>query len=92
MKYIGEFSNYDGENIRVLIITHQDETEEKSLVMSGDPVTITYSSSDSIYEPVKGSEATIEILSRSYYFDMYSSTVTGTEVQVDNMTNGINLF
>lgn len=92
MKYIGEFTTRDNEDIEVLIISHQDESEIVELTMSGEPVIISGGTGDSIYTPVKGYEATIEFLSDDYYFDMYSSTVTGTSVIVTNKTNGRVLF
>lgn len=92
MKYIGEFTTRDNEDIEVLIISHQDESETVEITMSGEPVIISGKTGDSIYTPVKGYEATIEFLSDNYYFDMYSSTVTGTSVIITNKTDGKILF
>ena len=92
MKYIGEFTNCDGEDIEVLIITKNDDSTTKTITLSGEPVEISSKESDSIFEPVKGCECIIKLLSRSYYFDMYSPTTTGVKVEVTNKKTGKTLF
>ena len=97
MKYTGRFKTVKDELIEVNIVTsdssvNDSSTEDSSvieLVFSGDsPVTITQSSPDGIFSPIKSRSCTITVVSNTEYYNMYSSTAKGTTVEVINVSRG----
>lgn len=83
-KYISEFTSIEGTNYKVEITTDKGTKEEK-FILGGTPF-ITQMDSDgkTIYSPIKSSGATIEMLTASMPFDLYSGRTKGVKVTLTN--------
>ena len=69
------------------------ENGVEELLFAGEaPVMIEQSSSDGLFTPIKSRACTITILTEIPYYDMYTSTVQGTSVEVQNTSTGEVLF
>ena len=88
MKYIGEFRSVDNILYGVEIITNNDESEETPIVLAGEEPVLIEQDSDGLFTPIKGKACTIKLVSKEYYFDMYTSVPQGTLVKVINKTFG----
>lgn len=65
----------------------------KELLFAGEaPVMIEQTSSDGIFTPIKSRAATITLLTQIPYYDIYTSTVQGTTVDISNLSTGQVLF
>lgn len=84
MRYYGQFSSNTGTVYDVEIITNNSSADTTTqLIFAGDPVTIeTNNSEDSIFTPVRLKSATIRLVVAQPYYDLYSSTATGTSVTI----------
>nr|DAK61241.1 MAG TPA: hypothetical protein [Caudoviricetes sp.] len=86
MKYIGQFRDIKEELYTVNIITNNDPSATKQIVLGSSPLIIK-GKSDGLYSPLKLREATITIVNETFLFDLYSSTAHGTKVEVYNEAN-----
>lgn len=84
MLYIGEFSDIN-DNIYEVRINTGTSTVEVPITLSGNPVIIT-TSSDGLFSPIKSRSCSIEIVSPTYYWDLYTPTSRGTTVRVNKKT------
>ena len=75
--YTGWSPSYNAENDTVTDIT-LGETPFITTMDSGD---------DTIYKPMKGTGATIQVVTEGYLFDIYSPTAQGTKVELRNNLN-----
>jgi len=63
------------------------------LIFAGEsPVMIEQSSPDGLFSPIKSRAATLTVLTRTPFYDMYSPTVQGTLVDIHNLTSGECIF
>lgn len=83
MKYTGQFKNIDNTLYQVDIYTNGAGTTE--LTFGSDPFVITYNDGDTIYKPIKMSNATCSVLSTDYMFDIYTSTIQGVKMVLTNV-------
>lgn len=89
MLYLGQFKNYKDEDIYIEIVTNNDRSSTYELLLSGDPLTITQSSSD-IFSPIKPLSATIRIKTQVFLPDLYTTEIHGVKVTV--RTDSYTLF
>ena len=88
-KYVGEFNSLDNKSYRVEIETSSG-SGTVPLTLGANPfITEMDVNEDSIYSPLKGTTATIEIVVEDYYFDLYTEDPVGTKVYLIETTNGI---
>jgi len=86
-KYTSEFISIDGKVYKVEISTDKG-TKTESFVLGGTPfVTEMDSDGKTIYAPIKSSGATIEMLTSTMPFDLYSSRTKGVKVTLTNTTD-----
>lgn len=91
-KYTGDFASINEKLYRVEIITNNSISTTKELKLSNNPfVTEMNDGGDTIYTPIKGSAATIEIIVEDYLFDLYSESPTGSKVTLYNVSEGNNI-
>lgn len=89
-KYIGEFEAVNSKTYRIEIEL-SGGSGTTTLLLGESPFTTEMDVDDSqIYSPIKGSTATIGLLTEQYYFDIYSESPTGTKVRLYETTNGAN--
>lgn len=83
-KYISEFTSIEGINYKVEITTEKG-TKTENFVLGGTPfITEMDSDGKTIYAPIKSSGATIEMLTASMPFDLYSGRTKGVKVTLTN--------
>lgn len=96
MIYQGKFADFADSKHTLKIFTgwspsynaSQDTTT--AITMGETPfVTTMDSGDDTIYKPIKGTGATIQIVSEGYLFDIYSPTAQGTKVELRNGANQV---
>lgn len=88
MKYQAEFTSIDNVNYKVEIETPGSGTQQ--ITLGGTPfVTSMKESPDNIYEPVKGSTATVEVVTGDYMFDLYTGNAQGVKVTLTNTSDNV---
>lgn len=87
MKYIGEFVSIDDKKYRVEINTEKGSGTQE-IKLSGSPFVTEMSVDDKqIYAPIKGSSATIEVVTDDFIFDFYTENPIGTSVKLYDATS-----
>ncbi len=82
MRYIGEFNDTQEVTYRVEIVT-PTEGEDETLLMSGEPVIISYESEDEqAYKPYKCSTATISFYLNEANFDLIDAFANRVRVNI----------
>lgn len=86
MKYIGEFRNIDNVLYRVEIVTNNNDTMSRDIVLSDTPFSTDMDTADeNIYTPIRCQGATVSVVTRTatdYMFDVYSGSAKGTKVNL----------
>lgn len=91
MLYHGKFSDINGKVYDVSIHTGTS-TVEVPITFSGSPCTIS-SKSDRLFSPIKSRSCTLDILSDSYYMDLYQTVSRNAKVTIkDESTNEFVFF
>ena len=89
MQYIGQFRSIDDKLYKIIITTNGDDKTKKDIVLTGDPFSTEMDTSDdTIYVPAKYQTATVNVLTDSYLFDIYSTTAQGTKVELYKINEG----
>ena len=83
MIYTGEFISKNKINYQVQFITASGNTN-KEIILSEQPVTISFESEDDIFKPLKLSGATVRCWVKDYMFDLYSGEAKGVKCIVTN--------
>ena len=86
--YIGYFKDINNHDYSVKIIPSGTEGTENEITLSDNPVTITQKS-DGLFDELKLTGCTVEILSKEIYPDMYSSGVKDVKVEVYSATSNV---
>ena len=86
--YIGYFKDINNNNYSVKIIPSGTEGTENEITLSDNPVTITQKS-DGLFDELKLTGCTVEILSKEIYPDMYSPGVKDVKVEVYSGTTNV---
>lgn len=96
MIYQGKFADAAGEPHTVRIYTGWSPSYNAAndtiteITLGETPfVTTMDSGDDTIYKPMKGTGATIQVVTEDYLFDIYSPTAQGTKVELRNGANFI---
>lgn len=85
-KYISEFTSVEGIAYKVEITTEKGNKTE-NFVLGGTPfITEMDNDGKTIYAPIKSTGATIEMLTSSMPFDIYSGKTKGVKVTLTNTT------
>ena len=79
MKYKGQFRSNIGDKYNVEIITNNDETEEKEIILNTDPFIVKYSGNENIFKPLKLSGATVSCYVDDFMFDIFTGKAKGTK-------------
>lgn len=79
----GEFCSLDGHEYSVLI-KPEGATATKNLTLGGSPFAVSYSDTDSIFDPIRKSTASAEFVSSDYLFEVYSQKATGTQLILED--------
>lgn len=86
----GTFTGLDGRDFKVDIYC-ENGSGEAEITLGGTPfVTQMSSDGDSIYSPIKGSGATVEILTEGVEFEVYTVNPLGTKVTLTDISDEIN--
>ena len=90
MNYTGQFKNINDTLYQIDVDINNGITGSTEIVLSGDPFRVEYNSGNTIFEPLKLSNATCTIISNQYNFDLYSATAQGSKLTLTNVdTNTI---
>jgi len=94
MIYEGKFADTSGVKHTVRIFTGWSPSYNASndtttaITMGETPfVTTMDSGDDTIFKPMKGTGATIQVVTEGYMFDIYSATAQGTKVELRSSSN-----
>lgn len=89
MQYIGQFRSIDDQLYKIIITTNGDDKTKKDIVLTGEAFSTEMDTSDdTIYVPAKYQTATVNVLTDSYLFDIYSTTAQGTKVELYKINEG----
>lgn len=84
--YSGRFEGVDDTLYEIRIETKEGNGTVE-LEFAGSPITVTMSSDGkNVFSPVKSTGATVNLVNRAAYFDMYSANATGTKVTLTDLT------
>lgn len=84
--YTSEFTSIEKINYKVDITTEKGSTTQKFVLGANPFITQMDSDGKTIYAPIKASGATIEMLTDSMPFDLYSGRTKGVKVTLTNTT------
>lgn len=85
--YIGEFTSINGTPYKVQISTSKG-TGNTTITLGGTPFVTSMKGNDkNIYLPLTTSSATIEVLTKDYYFDLYAGQAQSVKVVLTNISN-----
>lgn len=86
--FVGYFQSLDGVDYVVKLIGDETSSEFKEIIMAGEsPFTVSYAASDTLFDPVKKSTATIKIVCPSYLEHILSPYAQGTKVELSSAGN-----
>ena len=86
--YKGYFSSYECKQYEVKITASGDSSDYKEFKLAGDqPFVVRYNNSQTPFDPVRTSTATINVVSDSYFEDLSNPCAQGTKVELINITN-----
>lgn len=87
--YKGYFKSMDGTLYSVVFITDPNYDSYGEITLAGEsPVTVSYTDSDRLYEPVRTSTCTIRVVTTQYLMNLYSGKAQGTQVILRNEDTG----
>ena len=91
MLYKGSFKSIHKDILyNVEIITNGSSDSSTELILGPSPFTTTMDGgSSTIYNPVKYQSATVQIVAKNYYFDMYASTPKENSVELKDASNNV---
>lgn len=83
--YKGYFKDIEGALHSVSFITNPRSDSYGDIILAGDtPVVVSYSETDSLYEPIRTSNCTIKVVSSHYLMNLYTGRAQGTQVILRN--------
>ena len=86
--YHGFFSDLSCKKYEVKITASGDSSEYQEILLAGDqPFVVKYNVSDTPFDPIRTSTATINIVHDDYLQDALSSCAQGTIVELDDITD-----
>lgn len=86
--YKGYFSDLNCKKYEVRITTSGDSSEYQEILLSGnEPFVVRYNVSDTPFDPVRTSTATINIVHDDYLHDALSNCAQGTKVELIDITD-----
>lgn len=88
--YKGYFKSMDGTLYSVAFISDPNYDSYGEITLAGEsPVTVSYTDSDRLYEPVRTSTCTIRVVTTQYLMNLYSGKAHGTQVIVKDEDTGL---
>ena len=88
--YKGYFKDIEGTLHSVSFITNPRSDTYGDIRLAGDnPVIVSYSETDSLYEPIRTSNCTIKVVSSHYLMNLYTGKAQGTQVILRNEDRNI---
>ena len=88
MLYTGVFRSVSDVKYTVEIVTNNSREESVKLTFSSEPVVIE-TDSDGLFSPIKSKSATITLITKDIYFDLYSSAAQDVPVTIYRNENVI---
>ena len=83
--YKGYFKDIEGTLHSVSFITNPRSDTYGDIRLAGDnPVVVSYSETDNLYEPIRTSNCTIKVVSSHYLMNLYTGKAQGTQVILRN--------
>lgn len=83
--YKGYFKSVDGALYSVAFVTNPNYDSYGEITLAGEsPVVVSYTDSETLYEPVRTSTCTVRVISTQYLMNLYSGKAQGTQVIVRN--------
>lgn len=83
--YKGYFKSVDGALYSVAFVTNPNYDSYGEITLAGEsPVVVSYTDSETLYEPVRTSTCTVRVISTQYLMNLYSGKAQGTQVIVKN--------
>ena len=88
MNYNGFFNSLDGRNFEVRLISDRDSSTYTEIILAGDsPFRVVYNTSNTPFDAVRTSTASINIVSDTYMEDILSECAQGTAVELWDISN-----
>jgi hypothetical protein len=88
--YKGYFKDIEGTLHSVSFITNPRSDTYGDIRLAGDnPVVVSYSETDNLYEPIRTSNCTIKVVSSHYLMNLYTGKAQGTQVILRNEDRNI---
>lgn len=84
--YKGYFSDLNCRKYVVNIIADFNSNEYQEILLGKTPITVSYNTSRTPFEPVRTSTATINIVNDNYLHDALSSCAQGTKIELRDIT------
>ena len=92
MNYHGFFNDYDCKNYEVRITLSGDNSDYQEIPLAGnEPFVVRYNTSNTPFEPVRTSIATINVVNDEYLVDQFSECPQGTKVELLDITDQNNV-
>lgn len=82
----GEFTSIDGKHYRVNIDC-SNGSGEAEIVLGGEPFVTQMESVDMMYDPLRGSGATVQILTENFEHEIYTEEILGTKITLTDITD-----
>lgn len=83
--YKGYFKSVDGALYSVAFVTNPNYDSYGEITLAGEsPVVVSYTDSETLYEPVRTSTCTVRVISTQYLMNLYSGKAQGTQVIIKN--------
>ena len=87
--YKGYFRDYEGALHSISFITNPRSDIYGDITLAGEsPVVVSYSTSETLYEPLRTSICTVRVVSSNYLMNLYSGKAQGTQVVLRNEDRG----
>lgn len=87
--YKGYFKSMDGIIYSVSLITDPKLDQYGTITLAGEsPVTVSYTDSKRLFDPIRTSTCTIRVVSKKYLMNMYTGKAQGTQVILRNENTG----
>ena len=87
--YKGYFRDYEGALHSISFITNPRSDIYGDITLAGEsPVVVSYSTSETLYEPLRTSTCTVRVVSSHYLMNLYSGKAQGTQVVLRNEDRG----
>ena len=86
--YVGYFSDLHCKQYEVKITSNENSSDYQEILLAGEqPFVVRYNTSNTPFDPVRTSTATVNIVHDDYLEDSLSSCAQGTKIELNDITN-----